>query len=419
MHLKYIASTGLLAIANASPTDSLRSRQQANNLFVSIPQEWTYKLPPTFQGNVSTDFVRTNTTNSTIDNTLLRARSSPFISYSDEFLSLVGGAQRFRLVSQQSSDFAAEAGVWVPETNQVWFTTSLYADYTYTQVLDLNTSTIFVPNTSLPIPTPNGGYYFDGLVYLAAIGNETLAGGIYSINPIPDATGTYQTEVVVNSYYGARFNGPDDVTWSVSTSNGTKKPIMYFTDVDFRSIVNGYTDPVGLPNAVWRFDPTEQLLEPIIPPAEIATPNGIRVNKDFTLLYVTDTTATTEGKIGDGSTGWGSPSLYQYELTSDGYPINKRLVSFARRGVSDGIHIDDAGRIWTGEYEGIVVRSPNGRVLGIFNAEYFLEGDAQGLAEPKIANFALANDTLVILAQTRIWTINLGQVLVDPARYRL
>ncbi|RDI77059.1 hypothetical protein Vi05172_g12962 [Venturia inaequalis] len=419
MYLKYVASTGLLAIAKASPTNDLRSRQQANNLFVSIPQEWTYKLPPAFSGNVSTDFVRTNTTNSTIDTTLLRARSSPFISYSDDFVSLVRGAQRFRLVSQQSSDFAAEAGVWVPETNQVWFTSSLYAGYSYTQVLDLNTSTIFVPNTSLPIPTPNGGYYFNGLVYLTDIGNETLAGGVYSIDPIPDATGTHQTEVVVNSYYGLRFNGPDDVTWSLSTVNGTKKPLMFFTDVNFRPVVHGYTDPVGLPNAVWRFDPTEQLLEPIIPPADIATPNGIRVNKDFTLLYVTDTTLTAESKIGHSSNGWGSPSIYQYELSPDGYPKNKRLVGFTRRGASDGIHIDDAGRIWTAEYEGVVVRSPNGRVLGIFNAEYFLEGDAQGLAQPKIANFALANDTLVILAQTRIWTVNVGQVLVDPARFRL
>ncbi len=62
-------------------------------------------------------------------------------------------------------------------------------------------------------------------------------------------------------------------------------------------------------------------------------------------------------------------------------------------------------------------RSPNGKVLGIFNAEYFLEGNAQGLAAPKIANFALANDTLVILAQTqsldnqswgRFWLILVG-----------
>ncbi len=67
--------------------------------------------------------------------------------------------------------------------------------------------------------------------------------------------------------------------------------------------------------------------------------------------------------------------------------------------------------------EGIVVEDPNGKVLGIFNAEYFLEGNAQGLAAPKIANFALANDTLVILAQTpiagqsilgRFWLILVG-----------
>ena len=65
------------------------------------------------------------------------------------------------------------------------------------------------------------------------------------------------------------------------------------------------------------------------------------------------------------------------------------------------------------------MRSPNGKVLGTFNAEYFLEGDAQGDAEYKIANFALAGDTLVILALQRLWTIKLAEVLIDPSRYQL
>jgi gluconolactonase len=421
MHLKYIASTGLLATVIASPTDTLKLRQQANNLFISIPQEWTYKLPPNFSGNILTDFVQTNTSNSTIDSTLIRARSAPFISYSDEFLSLIGGTQRFNLVVPQDNRFAFEAGVWVPELDQVWFTSSIYSGYSYLSFLNLNTSTITTPNTSIPIPNPNGGYYFNGLVYVTAIGNETLAGGIYSINPVPDASGMYQTEVVVNSYFGARLNSPNDVTWgSFTSSNGTKRGVMFFSDSNYRTTVNDYTIPAGLPNTVWRFDPSEQLLQPVIPRADILNPNGVRVNKDSSLLYVGDASPTVESRpVGAGQLSSGSPAIYQYELTSDGYPTNKKLIGFARTGIADGLHIDDQGRIWTGESEGIVVRSPNGRVLGVFNAEYFLGGDAQGDAEYKIANFALAGDTLVILALQRLWTIKFAEGLIDPSRYQL
>lgn len=405
MQLKNIALTGYIALANAQGLNDLEARQQANNLFISIPPEWTYKLPPTFAGNTSTDFVQTTTNNATIDSTLLRARSSPFISYSDEFLSIANGGQRFNLVSQPDSQFAFGAGVWVPSNNQVWFTSSPSTNPSYLSILNLNTSTVTRPNTSQPIPNPSGGYYFNGRIYITAIGNDTLAGGIYSINPVTDASGTHQTDIVVNSYFGARFNSPNDVTWS---SNG----MMYFSDPNHRGLVNDYNAPPGLPNAIWRFDPSAQLLQPIISRADILNPAGIRVNKNSTHLYITDASSTA------GTPAPGSPAIYQYDLTSDGYPTNKKLIGFARRGVPNGLQIDDQDRIWTAESEGIVVRSPQGRILGLFNAEYFLEGDAQGTAADSIADFALAGDTLVILALQRVWTIKMGEVLVSPGRFQ-
>jgi hypothetical protein len=44
--------------------------------------------------------------------------------------------------------------------------------------------------------------------------------------------------------------------------------------------------------------------------------------------------------------------------------------------------------------EGFVVRSQEGKVLGIFNTEYFLANNTEGAAEYKEANFALAGNTL-------------------------
>lgn len=71
-----------------------------------------------------------------------------------------------------------------------------------------------------------------------------------------------------------------------------------------------------------------------------------------------------------GSESTGSLAIYRYNLTSDGYPFNKQLVSLARRAIPDGLYIDGQGRIWTGEYEEVVVRSPDGKVFSVFNTEY-------------------------------------------------
>ena len=74
------------------------------------------------------------------------------------------------------------------------------------------------------------------------------------------------------------------------------------------------------------------------------------------------------------------------------------------------MHVDDAGRVYTGEFEGVVVRNSAGKTIGVFNSQYF-QADKTVDALP-IANFALAGDTLVFLSTTRLWTIKLGQPVV-------
>lgn len=176
---------------------------------------------------------------------------------------------------------------------------------------------------------------------------------------------------MVNFYFGVRLNELDDVTCGAfplsSSSKGTEtlKPVMFFTDLGLRPTISGYTDPSPLPDAVWRFSPTEHSLTPVISRADILLLNGIRVNANFTKLYVTDSTPTfpafSDSQAGGGYAQTGSPAIYCYDLSPEGYPYNKRLKGIARHGIPDGLHIDDAGRIWTGEGEGIVVWSPEGK----------------------------------------------------------
>ena len=191
---------------------------------------------------------------------------------------------------------------------------------------------------------------------------------------------------------------------------------MFFTDDPIAErYAPGSGLPPQLPDAVWRFDPQERSLIPVISRADMLIPNGIRVNANQTKLYVTDSSATDSAPpLYGGADGIGSPAIFAFDLDDDAFPINKRMIGISRTGVPDGIHIDDAGRIWTAEYEGVVVRNPEGKVLGLFNSQAFSVNQTQ-----HIANFALAGDTLVLLDVQRLWTVKLAQTVISPSRFTM
>lgn len=143
-------------------------------------------------------------------------------------------------------------------------------------VLDLKMSETYTPRTSIPFVNPNGGYYFNGTVYITGTGTFTKVPCTYGINPSDG-----ETTVILNTYFGLQFNGPNDITW-VRCGN---KAYMFFTD---DPIVERYAPgsgiPSQLPDAVWRFDPQERSLIPVISRADLLIPNGIRVNANGTKL---------------------------------------------------------------------------------------------------------------------------------------
>lgn len=379
---------------------------------VFIPSVDTYLLTTPFQGyesvatNFSTGFVNTVTANTSINALFTSAKTTTYYAFDEEFYDILGGkTPEIQLVQTRSTLFAYEAGAWDFDKNEVWFTSSVLTHPTYISVLDLKTNNI----TTLDLPAlrninPNGGYYYNHTMYFTVSGNQSQpngAPGIYAIS----TTSPYATTPILDSFYGLQYQSVDDLSW-VSPGNRScidTGPNLFFSTLDQRPFGVQGAAPLMLQDGVYRYSPQSQSVQGVISRADIVAPNGVRTDATGRYLYVTGTAAPFNS-TGGFLNSFNSSVLYRYTLDEDCFPVNKRLVATVR-SYADGLHIDDYGRIWTGEWEGITVRSPAGKVLGVFNAEALELG--RGL--PPMANFALAGDKLVVLALDRVYVLQLGQ----------
>ncbi|KIW78547.1 hypothetical protein Z517_08385 [Fonsecaea pedrosoi CBS 271.37] len=403
-----------------------RAQAQENITGVLLPGSWAYKLPIPFDGplpiwgNLSTNFVgiTTSTDNGTVNDLLAEAQNSTYYAFDEEFFDLFGGQRTAPLVRLpvREADYAYEAAIWLYDRNEVWFTSAVTSPPSYVSKLDLATNKI----TRLDIPPVahvgvNGGYYYNGLVYFAATGNESLPNApaaLWSVDPK-----TLHAEVVVDSYYGLRLNSVDDLTWvKANGSQGSKscttagESNLFFTAYDLAAQgATGYAPSAYMANAVFRFTPETQTLRPVISRADVLMPNGIASDATGQHLFITDTASPFF--VGGGSNSSGSSAIVRFDLDADCNPVNK-LQWAVPRTFADGIHVDDHGRVWTGEWDGIVVRNARGKVIGVFGANALQDG-----TRPPIANFALAGDKLVVLAVDRAYVVTLGQTVVTPGRY--
>lgn len=401
----------LTTLCAASSNSSATTHAKA----VDIPNEYTYKLPDGFLSNENYTFVNGTSTphDNHINDLFKKAADAPIISFDLSFSKLVGNAE-IKLVAERPHDkWAYEGGIWVPERDEIWTISSIVQSsagkpstvYTY----NLTSGAVNKLNASLPIINPNGGYYYNGKVYIGTYpSNSTYRGGVVSVD-----AHTLKVETVVNSYFGIEFNGIDDITWA----NRGRKDYMYFTDLYITPLAYpGTQHRAQLPSGVWRWDAQDEVLLPVIGRGDV-NPNGIRVSPDHKSLYVTDSDPMffsipgPAPPAGGAVASWLAPYILKYDIDDEGHPVNKRIFGYVRRLIGDGIHCDDAGRVWTGEGEGIVVRSPSGKVLGIFNHSYFLKGENGAI--DAIANFALAGDKVVVFAHERMYTVRLAQEVVS------
>jgi gluconolactonase len=364
-------------------TCSLTITYAANKL-IALPLSLTSRLESNFYRDTKQPFSFTNLTDvgSEQEELLLSSQQASFISYSSEFTSIVGLEPELKLIESRATSipFAHEGGAYIPETNEVWFTANqLPQQNTNVSSVNLTTNQVQLLSIQPPIITPNGVNYFNGSVYVCSQGNKNTPAAIYAVNPI-----TLVSKLVVNSWFGFRLNSPNDVTFSTKIA---EKTFMWFTDPPVAYMQNFSTVP-QIGSYVFRYDMLTSELRPVI--SDLIIPNGIAFDQNETTLYITDTSPDTGVHI-----------VYAYDLNADVLPISRRVFSVSSYGIPDGIKIDKNNRVWTGEGDGLNVRDRHGTLLGVILGRNLCDNGV-------ISNFALVKNTVIILAQEKLWRLDLA-----------
>jgi len=201
----------------------------------------------------------------------------------------------------------------------------------------------------------------------------------------PDGTRT----VLVGSFEGKRFNGPNDVAMAADGA-------IYFTDSDvgLRGGINGGL--AQMPDSVWRWK--DGKVTPVVSREQLgAEPNGIALSPDGKYLYLSAGTMAPD------------PKIMRYAVQADGSVGEGELFTHGA-GIGDGMKTDRAGNLWSTQPAPGVVRitSPTGKLLGLLSLPTF--GDAEPRKTACASSLAFGGDdgkTLYIAACEKIYAIAL------------
>jgi gluconolactonase len=198
--------------------------------------------------------------------------------------------------------------------------------------------------------------------------------------------------ILADRYEGKRLNSPNDV---VVKKNGD----IYFTDPPF-GLLNpgqGLQDAAKNPlreldfNGVFRITAAGKL-EPAA--KDMALPNGLAFSPDEKKLYV----ANSAGKT------WNV-----YDVKSDGTLDKGRIFFDAGQetapGLPDGMKVDAAGNVWATGPGGILIISPQAKLLGVITFPEVPANCAWGDADGR---------TLYVTARTGLYRIKTNIVGIRP-----
>jgi gluconolactonase len=154
--------------------------------------------------------------------------------------------------------------------------------------------------------------------------------------------------VLADKHDGKRFNSPNDLVYH---SNGD----MYFTDPPY-GLPKRFRDPGREKEycGVYRLTADGEVSVQV---EGIPRPNGIALSPDEKILYV--------GQSNSRAANW-----HAYDVGADGNLTNERVffddtASVGKlKGVPDGMVVDAQGNVWATGPGGVLIISPEGKLLG-------------------------------------------------------
>jgi gluconolactonase len=334
--------------------------------------------------------------------------AQPFAVYSKEFFDVVGDDPDLKLIAEETAfPFAHEAGIWIPSTREVFFTSNQFRPNDTAKHKIITISKIRIPESreaareeykwGIIKPSPdilggNGGVnYNDGALFC-----QQGTGNIPPSLVYMDIQPPYKSKAILNNFHGRPFNAINDVV--VYPLDGT----IWFTDPDY-GIIQGLRDEKLLPNQVYCFNPRNGSIRAVAD--GIRKPNGIAFSHDAKTCYITDTQtySGTGVLVKDGAA-----TIYAFDVvrsrgsSREDRPyvlMNKRLFAYADCGAPDGIKVDINENVYSGCQDGVQVWNSDGILIGKI------------LVPGGVANFCFTDPgRLILFNETRIFEANIKAV---------
>ncbi|GAA5863836.1 hypothetical protein JCM8547_006080 [Rhodosporidiobolus lusitaniae] len=273
---------------------------------------------------------------------LERVGNATVVAYQAEFLDIAGGAKVERVFRGGNYH---EAPVYLPATRQIFLT----PDVGSTQYLvDLNSTTLSNFTANPPVENVNGGTYHSGTLYVTTNGGNRTSPAVFAID-----SETRESRVVVDNYFGLRFNSFNDI---VADNEGN----LIFNDPEY-GFKNGFNpNPPQLLPATYLYNATTKITKCLSSRILISSfvnwlfhgralvdglnePNGVAFSPDKLVLYA-----------------------FNYRSS---FASSKRLFHLNPSGIPDGLKVDSAGRVWSvfgdADTGAVEVINPDGQVLGL------------------------------------------------------
>jgi gluconolactonase len=229
------------------------------------------------------------------------ALQSPFHLYHHSFLSILGENPKLTVFAEDTSKFFAhESGIWIPSTNEIFFTSNQIINKNGTKSISLYKLNIANPRQVECLDSTEGGQstamlnggtnHPDGGLIFCQQGNLEIPSAIIYMSSKPP----YKVNTLVNNFNGRPFSSVNDVV--VHPDDGS----IWFTDPAYGYAGRWRPEP-SLPPLVYAFQPKTGEIRVVAD--GFFRPNGITFSPDCKKCYVTDTGAGH----GDGYTfEWGT-----------------------------------------------------------------------------------------------------------------